>query len=130
MPGGCKYFSERAAPQVGPNGSKVHNKKNFDLLGHPKPKLCPIESTKKGDIPPPPVGKRGSSFKDFQVKSFYFGNPFMNDMYQKNFAPAAQQEGYRFLKENHEEGGKQPKSFVCGATVLTNPKSDFSVDSP
>ena len=52
VPDGCKYFSERAAPQVGPNGSKVHNKKIFDLAGHPKPKLCPIESTKKGDIIP------------------------------------------------------------------------------
>ncbi len=62
VPDGCKYFSERAAPQVGPNGSKVHNKKKFDLVGHPKPKLCPIESTKIGDIIPPVV-KRGSSFK-------------------------------------------------------------------
>ena len=63
VPGGCKYFSERAAPQVGADGSKVHNKKNFDPLGHPKPKIGPFESTKKGDIFPPPVGKRGSSFK-------------------------------------------------------------------
>ena len=61
VPGGCKYFSERAAPQVGADGSKVHNKKNFDPLGHPKPKIGPFESTKKGDIIPPVV-KRGSSF--------------------------------------------------------------------
>ena len=60
VPDGCKYFSERAAPQVGPNGSKVYNKKNFDLVGHPKPKLCPIESTKKGDIIP--LWSKGLSF--------------------------------------------------------------------
>ena len=49
--------------------------------------------------------------KDFQVKIFYFGNPFINDMYQKNFAPAAQQAEYRFSKENHEEGAKITKIF-------------------
>ena len=62
VPDGCKYFSERAAPQVGPYGPKLCNKKKFDLLGHLKLQICPIESTKKGDIPPPVV-KRGSSFK-------------------------------------------------------------------
>ena len=57
VPGGCKYFSERAAPRVGPDGSKVHNRKKFDPLRHPKPKIGPFESTKKGDIPPPLWGK-------------------------------------------------------------------------
>ena len=36
--------------------------------------------------------------KDFQRKIFYFGNPFIIDMSQKIFAPAARQEGYEFLK--------------------------------
>ena len=46
-----------------PMGPKFTTTKNFDPLGHPNPKICPIESTKKGDIIPPPVGKRGSSFE-------------------------------------------------------------------
>ena len=45
-------------------------------------------------------GYKNSRFlKDFQRKIFYFENPFIIDMSQKNFAPAAQLQGYNFLKE-------------------------------
>ena len=57
-----KLFGVGRTPS-GPQWVQSPAQNEFDLLGHPKPKLCPIESTKKGTIFPPPGGKRGSSFK-------------------------------------------------------------------
>ena len=63
MPDGCKYFSARAAPQVGPNGSKVHNKKNLTSSDTPNRRYSHLSQPQNAHFFPP-VGKRGSSFKN------------------------------------------------------------------
>ena len=60
---GANTFRRGPHPKWVPMGPKFITKKKFDLLGHPKPKIRPFESTQKGAFIPP-VGKRGSSFNE------------------------------------------------------------------
>ena len=60
VPGGCKYFSARASPQVGPDGSKVRNKKILTSPDTPNPSYVQLSPSQNAIYPP--VVKRGSSF--------------------------------------------------------------------
>ena len=42
VPGGCKYFSERASLQVGPDEPKVHNKKKSTFPDPPNPSYAQL----------------------------------------------------------------------------------------
>ena len=64
----------------------------------PHPGLSKLLKSISGKMLGGGVYLNSTFLKDFQRKIFYFGNPFIIDMYQKIFAPAARQEGYEFLK--------------------------------
>ena len=59
---GCKYFSVGWVIQKGPEGSKVCAKTSLNLIRHSNPEILHFE-WKKNVHSPPPVKKRGQSFK-------------------------------------------------------------------